>query len=92
MYGNYVLQKALALSTEPYYSLFLKHISIHLEELRNYSSFGNKLYVKLINTYPKLVQSVKPTNTQASNPRKPNEIQQKFKIDSNKKFNKKNQY
>ena len=32
----------------------IKTISIHLDELKNYSSFGNKLYIKLINTYPKL--------------------------------------
>jgi len=66
MYGNYVLQKALAISSEPYYSFFLKNISQHLEELKNFSSFGNKLYVKLINTYPKIT-SLGKANTNTNN-------------------------
>jgi len=64
MYGNYVLQKALQLSSEPYYSIILSNIAKHIENLKNYSSFGSKLYIKLVNTYPQLNRSNQMTNNQ----------------------------
>jgi len=51
MYGNYVIQKALQISYEPYYSIFIEYISPQLEKLRSLN-FGAKLYTKFINNYP----------------------------------------
>ncbi len=51
MYGNYVIQKALQIADEPYYSIFIENIAPVLGDLRNLS-FGAKLYTKFINNYP----------------------------------------
>lgn len=51
MYGNYVIQKALQISNEPHYSIFIENIGPVLSELRNLA-FGSKLYTKFINNYP----------------------------------------
>ncbi len=60
-YGNYsiksVLQKALAFAHEPYYTVLIKAINPHLEKLKHHFPFGNKLYIKLINSYSDLQNS-----------------------------------
>jgi len=63
-YGNYVLQKALAFAREPYFSVLTKAIVPHLEKLKHHYPFGNKLYLKLISSYPELQNSktVEPQN------------------------------
>jgi len=63
-YGNYVLQKALAFAHEPYLSTLIKAVIPHLEKLKHHYPFGNKLYLKLINSYPELQNSktVEPQN------------------------------
>jgi len=53
-YGNYVLQKALAFSRDPYYSILVRSTAPYMEKLKFHHPFGNKLYVKLMNTYPEL--------------------------------------
>ena len=57
MYGNYVIQKALQISYEPYYSVFIENIGPVLENLRNLS-FGAKLYTKFLNNYPEFSEYV----------------------------------
>ena len=53
MYGNYVLQKVMAISKEPLTSKFLEMIGPLMKNLNNYS-FGNKLYNKLLTSFPNL--------------------------------------
>ena len=43
MYGNYVLQRALSIATEPYRSVLLELIAPKMESLKSIS-FGKKLY------------------------------------------------
>ena len=50
MYGNYVIQKALSVSKEPYYSIYIRTIVPIIDKLKTVS-FGPKLYNKLINSY-----------------------------------------
>jgi hypothetical protein len=52
-----VLQKALAFAHEPYYTVLIKAINPHLEKLKHHFPFGNKLYIKLINSYSDLQNS-----------------------------------
>ena len=53
MYGNYVLQKVINLSKEPLTSKFLEMIGPLMKNLNNYN-FGQKLYNKLITSFPNL--------------------------------------
>jgi hypothetical protein len=48
-----VIQKALSISKDPYYSHFIKVIQPHLEKLKK-MPYGVKLYNKLTSTYPEL--------------------------------------
>lgn len=57
MYGNYVIQKALQISYEPYYTIFIENIGPVLGELRNLP-FGTKLYTKFINNYSEFAEYV----------------------------------
>lgn len=69
MYGNYgkilnkllVLQKAMSLANEPYYSVFINTIGPILESLKNLK-FGVKLYSKLYSKFPELKAFVKENN------------------------------
>lgn len=61
MYGNYVIQKALYISYEPYYSVFIENIGPILEKMKHLS-FGAKLYTKLLNNYPELSEYVDGNN------------------------------
>ena len=58
MYGNYVLQRALSIATEPYRSVLLELIAPKMESLK-IISFGKKLYNKLISSYPELNMYIK---------------------------------
>ena len=53
MYGNYVLQKVINLSKEPLTSKFLEMIGPLMKNLNNYN-FGQKLYNKLMTSFPNL--------------------------------------
>jgi len=58
MYGNYVIQKALQIADEPYYSIFIENIGPLLGKLKSLSSFGAKLYTKFINNYSEFADYV----------------------------------
>jgi len=51
MYGNYVIQKALSISKEPYYLFFIQSIIPHFENLK-FQPFGTRLCQRLVNSYP----------------------------------------
>jgi hypothetical protein len=53
MYGNYVLQKIISLSKEPLTSKYLAIIGPLMKQLSSYS-FGQKLYNKLLSSFPNL--------------------------------------
>ena len=53
MYGNYVLQKVMILSKEPFSSKYIEIVGPLMKNLNNYS-FGQRLYNKLIATFPSL--------------------------------------
>ena len=53
MYGNYVLQKVISLSKEPLTSKYLEMIGPLMKNLNNYN-FGQKLYNKLLSSFPNL--------------------------------------
>jgi hypothetical protein len=53
MYGNYVLQKIISLSKEPFTSKYLSIIGPLMKKLKLYS-FGQKLYNKLLSSFPDL--------------------------------------
>lgn len=57
-YGNYVVQKALAVAKDRNYFSMISIIGSNLESLR-YVTFGTKLINKLISTYPELQQYCK---------------------------------
>ena len=57
MYGNYVIQKALQIADEPYYSIFIENIGPLLGKLKSLS-FGAKLYTKFINNYSEFADYV----------------------------------
>lgn len=54
-YGNYVLQKAMQHSKEPYRSKYINMILPLMEKLQIYP-FGHKIYQKLITNFPELSQ------------------------------------
>jgi hypothetical protein len=103
-YGNYVLQKALAFAHEPYFTTLIKAINPHLEKLKHHYPFGNKLYIKLINSYPELQNSktIEPQNENANSYLiNTNQNQNSFKRVNNKRgaynnsnsnFNENNKY
>ena len=64
-----VLQKALAFAHEPFFSILIKAIIPHLEKLKQHFPFGNKLYLKLVNSYNEFqnCQTVEPTSNENSN-------------------------
>ena len=64
-----VLQKALAFAIEPYLSILKNAIVPHLEKLKHHFPFGNKLYIKLINTYSELTlcNTVEPVSNENNN-------------------------
>ena len=53
MYGNYVLQKIISLSKEPLTTKYLSIIGPLMKKLNSYS-FGQKLYNKLLSSFPSL--------------------------------------
>ena len=53
MYGNYVLQKIMGLSKEPFTSKYISVIGPLMKKLNSYS-FGLKLYNKLLSSFPAL--------------------------------------
>jgi hypothetical protein len=53
MYGNYVLQKIISISKEPLTSKYLSIIGPLMKKLNSYS-FGQKLYNKLLSSFPNL--------------------------------------
>lgn len=57
MYGNYVIQRALSIAKEPYRTRLYEFIAPKLDSLR-FLSFGNKLYNKLITTYPEIIMYI----------------------------------
>ena len=61
MYGNYVLQKVMNLSKEPFTSKYISYIGPLMKNLASFS-FGPKLYNKLIASFPLLSNYV--TNNQ----------------------------
>ena len=61
MYGNYVLQKTISISKEPYRSKFFNMVGPIMGNLK-VLSFGQKLYNKLLSTFPELQNYVKGNN------------------------------
>jgi hypothetical protein len=61
MYGNYVLQKTMMLAKEPYRMKFIQMVGPYLENLK-VLTFGQKLYNKLLVSFPELAVYAK-TNT-----------------------------
>jgi hypothetical protein len=61
MYGNYVLQKTMILAKEPFKSKFFLMVGPIMENLK-VLSFGQKLYNKLLSTFPELNSYVKANN------------------------------
>jgi len=53
-YGNYVIQKALSVAVEPYFSEFIEKLKPDVERLRFSNEFGLKIYHRLIKQYPPL--------------------------------------
>jgi hemoglobin-like flavoprotein len=86
-----VLQKALAFAHEPYFSTLIKAIVPQLEKLKHHFPFGNKLYIKLINSYPELQNSktIEPSNNENANSYLANQTQS-FATSINKRINKRN--
>ena len=61
MYGNYVLQKVMILSKEPFKSKFFNIVAPLMDNLTNLS-FGQKIYNKLLSSFPELNTYVKNNN------------------------------
>ena len=53
MYGNYVLQKVMMLSKEPFSTKYIEMVGPLMKNLNNYN-FGPRLYNKLITSFPSL--------------------------------------
>ena len=51
-YGNYVLQKCLAVAQEPQYSQLITIIRPDIVKLSSHSEFSYKIYQRLIKKYP----------------------------------------
>jgi hypothetical protein len=82
MYGNYVLQKVMLLSKEPFRTKFFNIIGPIMENLK-VLSFGPKLYNKLLSTFPALNMYVKKNNNSNNNSNNNNNL-----MINNKKKNK----
>lgn len=54
-FGNYVIQKALTIAKDPYFSTLINLIAPHMEKLKK-MAFGLKLYNKLVGLYPELLE------------------------------------
>ena len=61
MYGNYVLQKTMILAKEPFRSKFFSMVGPIMENLK-VLTFGQKLYNKLLSSFPELNIYVKGQN------------------------------
>ena len=61
MYGNYVLQKTMSIAKEPYKSKFFSIVGPIMENLK-VLTFGQKLYNKLLSSFPELNIYVKGNN------------------------------
>ena len=61
MYGNYVLQKTMIIAKEPFRSKFFAIVGPIMENLK-VLSFGQKLYNKLLSSFPELNIYVKAQN------------------------------
>jgi hypothetical protein len=61
MYGNYVLQKTMTLAKEPFRSKFFSMVGPIMENLK-VLTFGQKLYNKLLSSFPELNIYVKGQN------------------------------
>lgn len=72
-YGNYVVQKTLAVAEKDDKLILISKIKPEMEELRRISDLGNKIYNKLIRAHPSL--QVKGRN--AKNKKKSKSIQKK---------------
>ena len=53
-YGNYVIQKALSVAVEPFFSEFIDRLKPDIERLRMSNDFGLKIYNRLVKQYPQL--------------------------------------
>lgn len=53
-YGNYVIQKCLAVAQEPQLSNFIADLRPDVEKLSQHSEFGYKIYQRLVKKYPAL--------------------------------------
>lgn len=51
-YGNYVIQKALSVAVEPFFSEFIDRLKPDIERLRMSNDFGLKIYNRLVKQYP----------------------------------------
>jgi len=64
-FGNYVIQKALLIAKEPYYSHIISEIQPQMDKLKK-MPYGIKLYNKLCSTYKelndKIFNSIRSTN------------------------------
>ena len=58
MYGNYVLQKTMMLAKEPYRTKFFEMVGPIMENVK-VLPFGQKLYNKLLATFPELYIYIK---------------------------------
>ena len=75
MYGNYVLQKTMSIAKEPYRTKFFSMVGPIMENLK-VLTFGQKLYNKLLSSFPELNIYVKGQN-------KGNNMKKKNKKDMN---------
>ena len=53
-YGNYVIQKTLAVAEKDDLDILISKIKPEMEDLKRSSEFGQKIYNKLVKTYPML--------------------------------------
>lgn len=53
-YGNYVIQKALSVAVEPFFSEFIEKLRPDVQLLKQSNEFGVKIYNRLVKQYPQL--------------------------------------
>lgn len=59
-YGNYVVQKTLSVAEKDDLEKLLQKIKPDMEKLKRSSEFGQKIYSKLVKTYPSLQPKTQP--------------------------------
>jgi len=73
-YGNYVVQKTLSVAEPDDLEKLILKIKPDMEKLKRSSEFGQKIYSKLVKTYPAL----QPKTQNKKKPKKSNKSNQKL--------------